>query len=260
MANIAEDYVSPSLRWGIFKEDHPEASVEFSSVKGTTLGIPKDFGGAEDYCLATINRYPGDKSPITGYKPTADTKGIRGDHTSDVWNILCTKALGRAIKRGGYPDTTEDLKVFVLYKQRMAEQEAIRGGITPEPSKVIAAPAGIVTGEIVETKETIEPDVPAEIVDAVVAEIAEAFDAEEVTFEEAELVATSDAWDDAFAMDEAHDILKATVAGLPEEWRQQAREAHQKINGRQWPMESVSQFLAVSRAIADVETEYKATV
>lgn len=241
MANIAEDYVSPSLRWGIFKEDHPDASVEFTSVKGTTLGIPKDFGGDEDYCLATISRQPGDDSPIIGYKPVADTKGIRGDHISDKWNILCTKALGRAIKRAGYPDTTEDLKLFILYKQRMAEQEAIRDG-SPTPSPQTETP-GIVTDTQIEVKQSpLVKEVEPEIV--------------EIPEEEAEVLAEVGGWKDKWEMEEAHDLLKETVESLPEDLRQKARDAHTEINNRQWPMESVAQFNAVAQSVQALAEEH----
>ena len=244
MANIAEDYVSPSLRWGIFKEDHPDASVDFTSVKGTELGIPKDFGGDEDYCLATIHRYPNDESPIIGYKPVADAKAVRGDHVSDKWNILCTKALGRAMKRAGYPDTTEDLKLFVLYKQRMAEQEAIREGMAKEDQAPTPAPTpGIVTEQEIEVKQSpLVEEVEPEVV--------------EISEQEAEIVNEADNWSNTWQMEEAHELLKESISGLPESYRQKARDAHSKINGRQWPIESVSQFNALSLAVLSLVEEH----
>ena len=51
---IAEDYVSPSVRWGLLKQDYPQAVVEFSYCKGSEIGIPPKFGGDEEYCVASI--------------------------------------------------------------------------------------------------------------------------------------------------------------------------------------------------------------
>ncbi len=238
MAQIAENYVSPSLRWGIFKEDHPEASVEFHAAPGIELGIPENFGGSEQYCVATIFKHPGDTTPIVGYKPVSDAKGGRGDHVSDGWNILCTKALGRALKRCGYPDTTDDLRVFVQYKKRMAEHSAIRYGI-----EQMDAPA-----ELSPAPET-ETDTPETETDDIV-------DAEVVTEEEALMIDSADAWRDLFAQEEAHDALKSMVSELPDEFQDLARAAHDKVNGREWPMTSRSQYNAVYAAVSAITDDY----
>ena len=123
---IAEDYVSPSVRWGLLKQDYPQAVVEFSHCKGSEIGIPPKFGGDEEYCVASILLRPNDQFPITGYKPFSDAQTRKGDHSSDAWNVLCTKALGRALKRAGYADTASEMRVLVQYKQRLAEHEAIK--------------------------------------------------------------------------------------------------------------------------------------
>ncbi len=233
MAQIAENYVSPSLRWGIFKEDHPDASVEFHAAPGTELGIPENFGGSEQYCVATIFKHPGDPSPIVGYKPVSDATGGRGDHLSDGWNILCTKALGRALKRGGYPDTTDDLRVFVQYKKRMAEHSAIRHGVE--------APAELVPAPEAETEEVETEDI---------------VDIEEVTEEEAATIDAADSWPDLFTQEEAHDALKSMVSEMSDEYQDKARAVHDKINGRVWPMTSRSQYNAVYAAVATISDEY----
>jgi len=262
MANIAEDYVSPSLRWGIFKQDHPAASVKFHAATGAELGIPKQFGGDEDYCVATIHREPGDPSPVVAYKPVADAKGGRGDHVSDAWNILCTKALGRAIKRAGYPDTTEDLRVFVLYKQRLAEHEAIRGGLTPdEPAALPAGPPEPTALEMsgvgypalseglieLETKDD-------DVVEAVI------IDAEEVTEVEAALVEEEDEWNTAWDLEAAHEELKNLVGEMDEEYADRARAAHTALNGRMWPIKSVSQFNTLLAQVKIIHGEYEASL
>jgi len=264
MANIAEDYVSPSLRWGIFKQDHPAASVKFHAATGAELGIPKQFGGDEDYCVATICCMPGDPSPIVGYKPVADAKGGRGDHVSDAWNILCTKALGRAIKRAGYPDTTEDLRVFVLYKQRLAEHEAIRVGVTldepaalpagsPEPTALemsgVGYPAAVEGLIQLETKDDSDDVVEAVIIDA-----------EEVTEVEAAFVEEKDEWNTAWDLEAAHEELKNLVGEMDEEHADRARAAHTALNGRMWPIKSVSQFNTLLAQVKTIHGEYEASL
>ena len=249
MPNIAEDYVSPSLRWGIFKQDHPEASVEFHAATGKELGIPKTFGGDEEYCVATIHRHLGDASPIVAYKPVADAKQNRGDHPSDAWNVLCTKALGRALKRAGYPDTTEDLRVFVLYKQRLAEHEAIRGGIAPEPVAELGAPepaALDMSGAYPPMETKVETDAEAIVIDA-----------EEVTVEEAATVKEGDEWENLWIMEESHETLKGLVAEMEDDFQNRARTAHESLNGRAWPITSVSQFNTLLAQIKALHAEYE---
>jgi len=247
MAQIAENYVSPSLRWGIFKEDHPDASVEFHAAPGIELGIPKDFGGSEQYCVATIFKHPGDTSPIVGYKPVSDAKGGRSEHVSDGWNILCTKALGRALKRGGYPDTTDDLRVFVQYKKRMAEHSAIRHGIEALDAPAELPPAPENETAVIEVKN--ETIVALSGADDII-------DIEEITEEEVAIIDSADAWPDLFAQEEAHDALKAMVSELPDEFQDKARAAHDKVNGRCWPMVSRSQYNAVYAAVSTISDEY----
>jgi hypothetical protein len=122
-------YASPSLRWGLLLEDHPEAHVTFDCRLGTELGIPSAMGGDEQFVVATIHFPPGTGKPdAIGYKPLSAGTKRSGDHDSDVWNVLCTKALGRALKRAGYPDNLNDLKALVLWRQRDAEINAIRAG------------------------------------------------------------------------------------------------------------------------------------
>jgi hypothetical protein len=121
MGQISESYASPGLRLGLLLEDHPNATYTFELKSGEELGIPDKFGGDGDFCLCTIN-FPNGRSKATAYKPLP----ARGD--ADQWNIICTKTLGRALKRAGYPDDLRDLKALVLWRQREAEIDAIRGG------------------------------------------------------------------------------------------------------------------------------------
>ncbi len=227
MAQIAEDYVSPSVRWGVLKQDYPEAIAEFSEMTGTELGIPAKFGGDDHYCVAQILLRPTDESPIVGYKPFSDAKSNKNDHPSDAWNILCTKALGRALKRAGYADTAGEMKLIVQYKQRNAEHDAIRGGSSPDADHEY-----IVEGL---TEKIGSPEFA-------------------VTIENHEVVA-SDEWESDERMNEAHTELKEMVNKLPPGYADSAREAHQKLNGRQWPIMKVSQYNAIFNTVTNLHAE-----
>ena len=216
---IAEDYVSPSVRWGILKQDYPQAVVEFSHCKGSEIGIPPKFGGDEEYCVASILLRPTDQLPITGYKPFSDAQTRKGDHSSDAWNVLCTKALGRALKRAGYADTASEMRVLVQYKQRLAEHEAIKFDSV---------------GDVVA-----QPQVQEEEEDPVAKEIEEAVEQLDLT----------DVWKDNQERDEAHAYLKGRVAQLDSYYQEKAREVHKGINNREWPIESVSQYNFLLNAV-----------
>lgn len=229
MAQIAEDYVSPSVRWGICKQDHPDAVVEFSQRLGTEIGVPENFGGKDQYCVAQITLRPNDPDVVIGYKPVSDARSGKGDHPSDAWNVLCTKALGRALKRAGYADTAGEMRIIVQYKQRNAEQDATRGGIEVVP---------VVTAAPVHTSP-LAKEADAEI---------------EKFLAEAE---AEDVWDSDEERDEAHVALKATVVALPPEYADKARESHEKLNGRLWPMTSVAQFNTLKNFIASLHLEWE---
>ena len=215
---IAEDYVSPSVRWGILKQDYPQAVVDFSHCKGSEIGIPPKFGGDEEYCVASILLRPTDQLPITGYKPFSDAQTRKGDHSSDAWNVLCTKALGRALKRAGYADTASEMRVLVQYKQRLAEHEAIKFDSV---------------GDVVAQPQVQEEE------DPVAKEIEEAVEQLDLT----------DVWKDNQERDEAHAYLKGRVAQLDSYYQEKAREVHKGINNREWPIESVSQYNFLLNAV-----------
>lgn len=133
---ISKTYAAPGLRWGLLLEDHPEAYVEFDIVPGHTLGIPASQGADEEFVTATI-MFPEHtkRLPVTGYKPMLSkigkeaTGGSAGlDHPSDRITVLRTKALGRALKRAGYPDDIVDLRALVVWRTRDAEIGAIKAG------------------------------------------------------------------------------------------------------------------------------------
>lgn len=137
MPAIPVTYASPGLRWGLFLEDNPGAYVEFGVETGEGLGIPPHLLKSPDELFVTATIYfpkptgwpaPPDRPPVMGYKALAsEIKGAL-DHPSDRYNTMCTKALGRALKRAGYPDSTVDLKALVHWRQREAEIGAITAG------------------------------------------------------------------------------------------------------------------------------------
>jgi hypothetical protein len=135
---ISESYASPGLRLGLLLEDHPDATYTFRMVDGAEIGVPPSYGGDRRFCLCRIEFGAG-RAPVEAWKPVPD----KGD--PDQWNILCTKTLGRALKRAGYPDDLHDLKALVLWRQRDAEIAAIRGGSAqislPSANAIAALPA-----------------------------------------------------------------------------------------------------------------------
>lgn len=123
---ISESYASPGLRWGLLLEDQPGATYTFELLRGVDFPvnpIPEGFGGDRDFCVCTITFPPETgKSAVSAYKPA----GAQGD--PEGWNVTCTKTLGRALKKAGYPDDLKDLKALLLWRQRTAETQAIMSG------------------------------------------------------------------------------------------------------------------------------------
>jgi hypothetical protein len=119
-----ETFASPGLRWGLLLEDHPMATHDYELRAGTEIGIPDQYGGKGMFCVCTLN-IPG-QEPIVAYK-----EAPRGKDPDD-WVVACTKTLGRALKKAGYPDDLKDLKALVLWRQRNAEVAAIGSGVALE--------------------------------------------------------------------------------------------------------------------------------
>ena len=232
MAQIAEDYVSPSVRWGMLKQDHPGAVFEFTHVKGVEIGIPEKFGGEEEYCVCQILLSPTDELPIIGYKPVSDAKNGKNDHASDAWNILCTKALGRAVKRAGYDDTASALKVLVTYQQRKAEHGAISGNVMTD---------GDYLHRVVETSNKVVAETSPTADEAV-----------EIVTEQLGGELVEDDWDSDSHMQESHEDLKKMISRLPEDLVEKAREYRKKIAGAEWPITSVSKFNTLQLFVEDL--------
>ena len=122
---ISESYASPGLRWGLLLEDHPRATYTFELLRGTEFPenpIPEAFGGDRDFCVCTII-FPSESGKSTAIAYKAAPNG-----GAEEWNVLCTKTLGRALKKAGYPDDLHDLKALLLWRQRTAETQAIMSG------------------------------------------------------------------------------------------------------------------------------------
>lgn len=181
MGQISESYASPGLRLGLMLEDNPGAAYDFRLAVGDEVGVPGEYGGAGKFCVCTIT-FPDGRPDVVAWKPVA-AKG-----QPDDWNVLCTKTLGRALKRAGYPDDLHDLKALVLWRQREAEIAAIRAGSLPldvpradtiaalpsaDPMQVALDAAGRTdseavgvdeeTGEIIDGAPIADPDTLAEI-------------------------------------------------------------------------------------------------
>lgn len=170
MGAISESYASPGLRLGLLLEDHPDATYTFDLVSGESIGVPSSFGGGKQFCLCTITFGAG-RASVSAWKPVPD-KG-----SPDDWNILCTKTLGRALKRAGYPDDLHDLKALVLWRQREAEIAAIKAG-----TQVLALPTANAIAALPEA------DPVQAALNAAGASDPEAVGADEVDYETGEIV------------------------------------------------------------------------
>lgn len=181
---ISELYAGPGLRWGLLLEDHPGSWATFETKTGDELNIPDVLGGGDRlYCVATIHFPDGTgRLPVTGFKvipanPEPPNTPNKDGHLSDLWQTLCTKALGRAANRAGYPANLPDLKALVVWRQRNHEIAALDSGLatvalkaadpgaaldgagqgTDESSDGDDAP-GHVDADGVETAEVVDPD------------------------------------------------------------------------------------------------------
>jgi hypothetical protein len=185
MPAISETYASPGLRLGLLLEDHPTATYSFDLVAGKDIGVPDSYGGGKSFCLCTIHFGAG-RADVTAWKPVPD-KG-----NPDDWNILCTKTLGRALKRAGYPDDLKDLKALVLWRQRDAEIAAIRGG---------TAQVAIASANQIAALPAADP-MQAALDEAAVSD-AEAIGADEVDYDTGEVLDAAPLELDAQGQDEA---------------------------------------------------------
>lgn len=193
MPTISPDYASPGLRMGLLLEDFPQASHRFEVRDAAALGIPEHMAGTGEFCVAIIER-PGMPDAI-GWKPLP----AKGD--PEAWNVLCTKALGRALKRAGYPDDLPDLKALVLWRQRNAEIGAIGAGHIQQalPPSAQAIESGQAKDPVAKALESAATSRPRQDDDGDVAqgEVVDPEEMDNLRAEVAELVAGLDGRDAA---------------------------------------------------------------
>jgi len=207
---IQEGYLSTSVRWALFKADHPDGEIKFTEATAEQVGIPSSFSKKDErFCVATITRHPGDTLEIVGYKSVSAAGKIAD---SDAWHVLCSKAMGRALKKAGYPDTISDLKIMTRY-QEIGSQPIVNAVTTSNGpvnatytvSKTAVGGNQITTPTVsMESKE--RPSKP------------------------------STDWSSDIERDEAHRNFKIRSNELNETDREVLRDEHAKLNNRQWPM------------------------
>lgn len=200
-----DDYISTSLRWSMFKADWPDATVEFSEGTAADAGIPASFSKKDEkVCIATVVRFKGD-TPFIGYKSFADAKG----RDTDAWNVLCSKAMGRALKKAGSPDNMNDLKVLMRFRESI-------GTAKKNEAQVKNANMAVETKSVVAGQPITQPTLPIESKEQPVKPM---FD-----------------WRSESERDEAHRLFKQTCGDLTPDELETLRESHDKLNNRQWPM------------------------
>lgn len=179
MPALPESYASPGLRVGLLLDDHPGAVITYREGTAAECGVPASWGGDQQVVICRIERP--NLPPVDAYKPVElrvmrNGKMVDATLDPDWWNVQSTKALGRALKRCGYPDDMRDLKALVLWRQRNAEVAATLGG-----SSVPALPPGVdpETGELEAAGRADPDDVGAD--DVTEAEVVPAFDPESAT-------------------------------------------------------------------------------
>jgi len=189
----------------MFKADWPDATVEFSEGTTADAGIPASFSKKDEkVCIATVVRFKGD-TPFIGYKSFADAKG----RDTDAWNVLCSKAMGRALKKAGSPDNMNDLKVLMRFRESIGtakknEAQVKNAGAAVQAKSVVAGQSLTQPMLPIESKE--QPSKPM-------------FD-----------------WRSESERDEAHLLFKQSCSDLTSDELEVLRESHDKLNNRLWPM------------------------
>ena len=209
---IQEGYLSTSLRWALFKADWPEGEIKFHEADAQVLNIPSSFSKTADekFCVAEITRFPNDPIMITAYKSQSDAGKIKD---SDAWHVLCSKAMGRALKKAGYPDTIDDLRTMTKY---------INAGKDEKPTVANVVTTSTTANNQVSHKTTIAGNqVSAPVV---------AMESKERP------VKPSTDWSTDIERDEAHRNFKIRSNDLNEQEKEELRSEHLKLNNRQWPM------------------------
>lgn len=208
---IQEGYLSTSVRWALFKSDNPDGEIKFTEATADEIGIPASFSKKDEkFCVATITRYPGDTLEVVAYKSVLAAGKIVD---SDAWHVLCSKAMGRALKKAGYPDTISDLKIMTRYREI---------GTEPVVNNVVTTGNGESTMTYTISKAALgntQINTPT------------------VSMESKERPSKpSTGWASDIERDEAHRNFKIRSNELNEAEKEELRNEHMKLNNRQWPM------------------------
>jgi len=204
-----DDYISTSLRWSMFKADWPDATVEFSEGTAADAGVPASFSKKDEkVCIATVTRFEGD-TPFIGYKSISDAKG----RDTDAWNVLCQKAMGRALKKAGISDNMNDLKVLMRFREAIGTAKKVETKAVPA---VETKAPDLVRPSVVAGEKLTQPSLPIESKEQPIKPM---FD-----------------WRSANERDEAHRLFKQQSKDLQPAELEALREVHDKLNNRQWPM------------------------
>lgn len=207
-----DDYISTSLRWSMFKADWPDATVEFTEGTAADAGVPASFSKKDEkVCIATVTRFKGD-TPFIGYKSVSDAKG----RDTDAWNVLCSKAMGRALKKAGSPDNMNDLKVLMRFREAIGTAKKVETKTAPTPAAAETKSAEPVQTSVVAGQKITQPTLPIESKEQPLKQL---FD-----------------WRTESERDEAHKLFKQTCSDLTPDELETLRDAHDKLNNRQWPM------------------------
>ncbi len=156
---ISEAYMTPNLRWGFYVLDHPGApEPTYTLLTPEEAGVPAAFcrdetgGPVEAFVRCTLKDAAGNIVATGDREIPTNEKRRTGKmapfaRTAENWRKLRTMALGRALKAAGYPDTTDDLKAFLLYRQRLLEFGVLPSPTAPALSQGVPAPA-LSTGDV----------------------------------------------------------------------------------------------------------------
>lgn len=204
-----EDYLSTSVRWAMFKADWPDGAIEFTESTPAEIGIPSSFSKKDEkICVATVTRFTGDDRPIVAYKAESDVRGARD---TDSWHALCSKAMGRAMKKAGYPDTMSDLRILMKFREAKDGVKRVEAVQTPvvETKTMIAGSQVENKVPAIESKESPEKEQAKPLLDG---------------------------WKSDEELESAHRTFKTMCAALDPDDLEALREHHDKLNGRAWPM------------------------
>ena len=211
-----DDYLSTSVRWAMFKADWPDATVDFSEGTAADVNIPATFTKKDEkLCIAKVSRFTGDDRIITAFKSQSD---VRSAKDTDSWHALCSKAMGRALKKAGYPDTMTDLKILLKFRDtKNGVNKTVATDVRNVVNQSIETKSALIAGNVVENK------VPA----------IESKEAPEKEQQKPLLIG----WKSQDESNDAHATFKTMCADLTPDELETLREEHDKLNGRVWPME-----------------------